>query len=109
MALAYLHTAINAHVIFGGRRGHPRYVVCEEHCMPFPARGVLTASLVSLGVFAAAAYPASALAAPPVVKLPATAGQPARGIIVMLRTQHKDLSVTRSTNSPRAQADRKDQ
>lgn len=77
--------------------------------MPFPARGVLTASLVSLGVLTAAAYPASALAAPPVVKLPATAGQPARGVIVMLRDQHKNLSFTRSANSPRAQADKKDQ
>ncbi|MFI6077608.1 S8 family serine peptidase [Actinoplanes sp. NPDC051343] len=77
--------------------------------MPFPARGVLTASLVSLGVLAAAAYPASAFAAPPVVKLPATAGQPARGVIVMLRNQHKDLSFTRSANSPRARAAKKDQ
>src|SRR5512140_2025808 len=50
-----------------------------------------------------------AMAAPPVVKLPATAGQSARGVIVMLRNQHKDLSVTRSANSPRAQADKKDQ
>jgi hypothetical protein len=77
--------------------------------MPFPARGVLTASFISLGVLTAAAYPASAMAAPPVVKLPATAGQSTRGVIVMLRNQHKDLSVTRSTNSPRAQADKKDQ
>jgi hypothetical protein len=77
--------------------------------MPFPARGVLTASLVSLGVLTAAAYPAAALAAPPVVKLPATAGQPARGVIVMLRNQHKDLSFTRSANSPRARADKLDQ
>jgi hypothetical protein len=65
-------------------------------------------------VLAAAAYPASALAAPPVVKsavvkLPATAGQSARGVIVMLRNQHKDLSITRSANSPRAKADKKDQ
>ena len=77
--------------------------------MPFPARGALTASLISLGVLTAAAYPASAMAAPPVVKLPATAGQSTRGVIVMLRNQHKDLSVTRSTSSPRAQADKKDQ
>ncbi|WP_043513624.1 MULTISPECIES: S8 family serine peptidase [unclassified Actinoplanes] len=77
--------------------------------MPRSARGVLTASLVSLGVLTAAAYPAAAFAAPPVVKLPATAGQPARGVIVMLRDQHKDLKVTRSSNSPRALADRKDQ
>jgi hypothetical protein len=77
--------------------------------MPFLARGAITASLVSLGVLTAAAYPAMAMAAPPVVKLPATAGQSTRGIIVMLRNQHKDLSVTRSTNSPRAKADRKDQ
>jgi hypothetical protein len=77
--------------------------------MPFLARGAITASLLSLGVLTAAAYPAMAMAAPPVVKLPATAGQPARGVIVMLRNQHKDLSVTRSTNSPRAKANRKDQ
>lgn len=76
--------------------------------MPFMARGVLAASLVSIGALAVA-YPAPALAAHPVVKLPATAGQPARGIIVVLRDQHKDLAFTRSQNSPRAQADKKDQ
>jgi hypothetical protein len=76
--------------------------------MPFMARGVLAASLVSVGALGVAC-PAPALAAHPVVKLPATAGQPARGIIVILRNQHKDLSFTRSANSPRAQADKKDQ
>ncbi|WP_436536430.1 S8 family serine peptidase [Actinoplanes sp. HUAS TT8] len=69
---------------------------------------MLAASLASIGALAVA-YPAPALAAHPVVKLPATAGQPARGVIVILRDQHKDLAFTRSANSPRAQADKKDQ
>src|ERR1700759_363700 len=76
--------------------------------MRSPVRGVLTASLVSVGMLTAAAYPASALAAPPAPS-PATAGQAARGVIVMLRDQHQNLSFTRSGNSPRAQAEKKDQ
>ena len=76
--------------------------------MPISARGVLSASLISIGVLTAAAYPAAALATPR-IPTPAAAAQPARGVIVVLRNQHTDLSITRSTTSPRVKADKLDQ
>jgi len=76
--------------------------------MPNQARGVLSASLISIGMLTAAAYPAAALATPRVTTL-AAANQPARDVIVMLRNQHTDLSITRSAASPRVKAEKLDQ
>src|SRR3954468_21372119 len=76
--------------------------------MPFLARRVWSAYAMSLGVLAAGAYPGTPLAAP-ATEPRATAGQPARGVIVMLRNQHTDLSITRGATSPRVAAARKDQ
>src|SRR4051794_30225023 len=76
--------------------------------MPFKARRAWPAYVMSLGVFAAAAYPGSAVAAP-APEPRAAAGAPARGVIVMLRNQHTDLSITRSAGSPRVAAARRDQ
>src|SRR4051794_16459585 len=71
--------------------------------MPSLAGRVLLASAVSAGVVAAAAIPAVAYAGP---GSPALAGdhQGARNVIVMLRNQHTDLSITKGTRSPRVDA-----
>lgn len=76
--------------------------------MPIVARRMLQASVLSVAMVATAGIPTAALATP-LEAAKAGANQPARGVIVMLRNQHTDLSITRSASSPRAKAAKADQ
>ena len=77
--------------------------------MPSLAGRVLLASAVSAGVVAAAAaIPAVAYAGPGAAAL-AGDHQGARDVIVMLRNQHTDLSITKGGRSPRVDAVQRDE
>ncbi|MDT4989501.1 MAG: hypothetical protein QOI74_3595, partial [Micromonosporaceae bacterium] len=76
--------------------------------MPLLARRVLFASAVSVGVVAATLSPVAAQAAPGGTP-GAGANQPATDVIVMLRNQHTDLSITKGKRSPRTDAAQRDQ
>jgi hypothetical protein len=69
---------------------------------------MLQASVLSVAMVATASIPTAALATPSEAAQTG-AKQPARGVIVMLRNQHQNLSITRSASSPRALAAKADQ
>src|SRR2546423_10442170 len=76
--------------------------------MPLSARRVLFAAALCVGVAAATFTPLAAYSAP--AGPGASAQQPAQDVIVMLRNQHTDLSITKGhRTSPRTDAAKHDQ
>src|SRR5438067_10044838 len=76
--------------------------------MPLLAKRVLSASVLSAGVVAATLSPVAAHAVPGGAAGP-SAQQPAQDVIVVLRNQHTDLSITKGQRSPRIDAAQRDQ